>query len=278
VVVVQPGDELQFLHPLPVEALWGVGPATRRRLERFGVRTIGELAQIPVETLVTTLGQSLGHHLHELAWARDPRPVEPVRGVKSVSHEETYATDLQDLAGLGAEAVRLGDAVATRLRKAGLAGRTVSIKVRFHDFATITRSHTTATPVDTGPAITRAARALLATIDPSPGVRLFGISVSGFDGGGGCQLSFARAAETRHPSGHDNWQNGWDSDWRSASQAVDAVRERFGDGAVGPAVLAGDDGLRVKRRGDTQWGPVERPVERPVDRAVDPSNRHPGDR
>jgi DNA polymerase IV len=86
VVVVEPGAELSFLHPLPVQALWGVGPATHRRLERFGVRTVGDLSALPVETLVSALGVSLGRHLHELAWARDDRPVEPQRAVKSVGH------------------------------------------------------------------------------------------------------------------------------------------------------------------------------------------------
>jgi DNA polymerase-4 len=240
VVVVEPGEELAFLHPLPVQALWGVGPATYRRLERFGVRTVGELAEVPVDSLVSALGASLGRHLHDLSWARDDRPVEPVQGVKSVSHEETYARDLHDRGALAAEAVRLGDAVASRLRRAGLAGRTVTIKVRFHDFATITRSQTFADPLDTGPAIAQAASALLAGVDPTAGVRLFGVSVSSLDQGGARQLSLDDAG---NPG------------WAEASGAVDEVRRRFGDDAVGPASLVGDRGLRVKRQGDTQWGP-----------------------
>ena len=242
VVVVEPGRELEFLHPLPVQALWGVGPATYRRLERFGVRTIGELAAIPIDTLTTALGDALGRHLHELSWARDDRPVEPEREVKSVSHEETYAHDLHDLTALHAEAVRLSDAVAARLRHAGLAGRTVTIKVRFHDFATITRSHTLAFPVDTAPAIARTATGLLESIDPGPGVRLFGIAVSNLDQDGPRQLSLE---EVEKPG------------WVEASRALDEVRERFGDRAVGPAALIGDGGMRTKRRGDTQWGPLE---------------------
>ena len=138
VVVVAPGTELDFLHPLPVRALWGVGPATLARLERFGVATVGDLAALPLSTLVTALGEAVGHHLHDLAWGRDARGVEPDRPVKSVSHEETYAHDLHLTSELAAEAVRLADGVAARLRRAGLGGRTVSIKVRFHDFSTIT--------------------------------------------------------------------------------------------------------------------------------------------
>jgi len=247
VVVVEPGQELTFLHPLPVQALWGVGPATYRRLERFGVRTVGELAALPVETLVGALGQALGKHLHELSWARDHRAVEPERAVKSVGHEETYAHDLHDVEALQGEAVRLADAVASRLRRAGVVGRTVTIKVRFHDFATITRSHTLPDAVDTGPAIARAARTLLESVDPSAGVRLFGVSVSNLDASGPRQLSL------------DDGADGAGGEWDRASSAVDEVRRRFGDQAVGPAALVGRDGLRVKRQGDTQWGPSGRP-------------------
>jgi DNA polymerase-4 len=243
VVVVDPGGELGFLHPLPVAALWGVGPATYARLERFGVRTIGELAGVPVESLVAALGQALGRHLHELAWARDVRPVEPSRPVKSVSHEETYAHDVHDLAVLRFEAVRLADSVSSRLRRAGLSGRTVTIKVRFHDFATVTRSQTLPSSVDTGPAIARAAAGLLETIDPGPGVRLFGISLTNL-ASGPRQLSLDDVSDDR--------------DWDRAYGAVDEVRERFGEGAVGPAALVGREGLRIKRQGDTQWGPSGR--------------------
>src|SRR5437868_473046 len=127
VVVVDPGHELEFLHPLPVGALWGVGPATRERLRRFGVATVGDLAKVPVDTLVGALGNALGHHLHALAWADDDRPVVPDAKVKSISHEETYAHDIADRDRLHREVVRMGDAVAARLRESGLAGRTVQI-------------------------------------------------------------------------------------------------------------------------------------------------------
>ena len=244
VVVIRVGEELAFLHPLPVGALWGVGPATHKRLARFGVVTVGDLAAIPVETLVGALGPSLGRHLHELAWARDPRPVEPDREVKSVSHEETYAQDLHERAELAAEALRLADGVAGRLRRAKLAGRTVTVKVRFHDFETITRSLTLPEAVDTALAISRTATGLLEGVDPSPGVRLLGVAVSNLSPGAERQLSLLGADE---PGG----------DWDRATGAVDRIRERFGDSAVGPAALIGPRGLRLKRRGDSQWGPSE---------------------
>jgi DNA polymerase-4 len=241
VCVVEPGRELEFLHPLPVTALWGVGPATDTRLKRLGVTTIGELAAVPLASLTGTLGQALGLHLHELSNGRDPRPVEPVRETKSISHEETYATDHVEHGPLRIEAVRMADAVASRLRKARLAGRTVTIKVRFHDFATITRSQSFPTPVDGGTTIARAAVALLDGVDVSPGVRLLGVVVSNLVEDGARQLSLDDALE---PAG-----------WGDATDAVDAVRARFGERAVGPGVLAGPEGLRVKRQGDTQWGP-----------------------
>ncbi len=153
VVEVEPGRELAFLHPLPVRALWGVGPATLARLARFGVETVGDLAALPEATLVSALGDSAGHHLHDLAWGRDPRPVEPDRAVKSVSHEETYAQDLFARSELEHEALRLAEGVAARLRQAGVAARTVNVKVRYRDFSTITRSVTAPGPVDTGVAI-----------------------------------------------------------------------------------------------------------------------------
>lgn len=240
VVEVAPGAELAFLHPLPVRALWGVGPATFARLERLGVRTVGDLAGLPPEAVTTALGAGVGGHLHRLAWAVDERPVVADHRPKSVSHEETYAVDLRDPDELRREVVRQADAVAQRLRRHGLAGRTVQLKVRFGDFRTITRSATLDEPVDTGPDVARAAKALLARIDPAPGVRLLGVGVSGFDDRPGRQLRLDA------PAG---------ADWEDASRAVDAIRDRFGDGAIGPAAASGPRGLRVRRRGAQQWGP-----------------------
>jgi len=284
VVVITPGRELEFLHPLPVRALWGVGPATYKRLERFGVATVGDLAALPLESLTTALGASLGTHLHELAWGRDPRKVETDRAVKSVSHEETYAQDLHDHAELQVEAVRLADGVASRLRHAELAGRTVTIKVRYHDFATVTRSHTLPEAVDTGPAIARVATTLLEGIDPSAGVRLLGVAVSNLAHGATRQLSLLDGGPAAGPgaaggrdgeegaegrpgggaggrSAGDGGRDGGGGaepsadDWERAVTAVDRIRARFGEDAVGPATLLGGKGLRLKRRGDAQWGP-----------------------
>jgi DNA polymerase-4 len=242
VVVVAPGEEVAFIHPKPVQALWGVGPATRQRLERFGVRTIGDLAALPEDTVVSALGAAVGRQLHRLAWAVDDRAVQPDLPTKSIGHEETYARDHHELATLQLEAVRLADSVASRLRRHQLVGRTVNIKVRFHDFRTITRSRTVAAPVDAGPDIARVATELLEGVDPSPGVRLFGVSVSNLDHGGTRQLTLDGVDATG---------------WVGVGAAVDEIRDRFGDRAVGPATLVERGELRVKREGDTQWGPGE---------------------
>ncbi len=243
VLVVEPEQELSFLHPLPIGALWGVGPSTQRKLERYGIFTVKDLAALPVETLVQAVGNAHGRHLHELAWARDERPVVPESRPKSVGHEETYAKDLHDHESLGREAVRMADAVAHRLRKAGFEGRTITIKVRFHDFNTITRSSTLPAPTSTAAVVASVAKDLLLGIDPGSGVRLFGVSLSNLVEAQDEQLTFDAAVAER---------TGWDE----ASRAVDAIRARFGDAAVGPATLVeGDDGLRLKRQGDTQWGP-----------------------
>ncbi|HUQ38684.1 MAG TPA: DNA polymerase IV [Acidimicrobiales bacterium] len=259
VYVVEPGTELDFLHPLPVEALWGVGPATARKLRSIGVMTVGDLAALPRDMLIGAIGSAHGAHLHDLSWARDPRRVEPVRDTKSIGHEQTYAHDMHDHDELGREAVRLADAVAGRLRAAGVAGRTVSIKVRFHDFSTITRARTLPAPCDEGPELARVARLLLDQVDPTAGVRLFGIHVSGL--GEARQLSFES-----------------DQGWGPASAAVDEIRRRFGDTAVGPAAVVGESGLEIKRKGDQQWGPGEERAARVVEAPAlrEDGNRGPG--
>jgi DNA polymerase-4 len=242
VKVVEPGEELAFLHPLPVGALWGVGPKTLERLQRLGVRTVADLAALDADTVRRSLGTASGAHLHALAWGRDDRDVVPHQRAKSIGHEETFAHDHHRLETLHHELVRLGDSVATRLRAAGMAGRTVTIKVRFNDFRTITRSVTVATAVDTGPDVVRAASALLEKVDPSPGVRLLGVHVSQLADQSARQLSLD---DVEAPS------------WDDATDAIDAIREKFGAKAIVPATLAGPDGIRVKRRGDQQWGPSD---------------------
>lgn len=255
VAVVTAEGVLEFLHPLPVRSLWGVGPATYGRLSRLGVTTVGDLARLPLDVVVGALGSAAGRHLHDLARGVDPRRVEPHHRVKSISHEETFAADRHRADEIHRELVRLSDAVAARLREHGLAGRTVTVKVRFHDFRTITRSVTLPGPVDAGSALRSAADALVADIDPSPGVRLLGLSVSTLHEGAAEQLSLLDAG----PGGSVTSARPPRSADRATDGAVDRIRARFGSGAIGPASVAsrgrGADGLRVKRRGDQQWGP-----------------------
>ena len=213
--VVEPGTELAFLHPLPLRSLWGVGPATEKRLARFGLTTIGDLAAIPRESLIDALGRAHGQHLHDLAWGRDERPVEPDRETKSISAEETFPRDVYDTDMLRAEARRLAEQVAGRLAKQGLAGRTVTIKVRYPDFRTITRSLTGPEPISDGSGVARAAVELLARAELRRGVRLLGVGVSNLVVAPTRQLTLEEA-------GVDD----------GVAQAVEGVRARFGPGAV----------------------------------------------
>ena len=246
VFVIEAGSELEFLHPHPIEALWGVGPATAKRLRQLGISTVGELARVDSKVIESAVGRANGSHLARLARGIDDRAVEPHREVKSVSHEETYGTDRRDLEGLQVEVIRMADSVATRMRQAGLIGRTVTLKIRYGDFATRTRSVTAPAPLDEASEIARLGRALLADLDLTGGIRLLGVGVSNLapsDSGGAEQLALDLTGDA--PSAR----------MASTTAAVDAVRRRFGARSVGPAALLGADGLRVKQPGDTQWGP-----------------------
>jgi len=244
-----PGAELAFLRPLPVEALWGVGPATLERLRRIGVHTVAELGELDEGSLVACLGAAHGHHLYRLAWGRDDRPVEPDRETKSIGHEETFAHDRHTHAELARELVRLSDAVAARLRAHGGAARTLTLKVRFAGFETITRSVTVAGGVSTAHAIVAAVDPLLHAVDPTPGVRLLGVSASNF------------TTSSQQLSLDDLLDEGLDDEhqWLMAEETVDAIRKRFGAASIGPASAVGERGLRVVRRGAQQWGPDEPP-------------------
>jgi DNA polymerase-4 len=244
VKVVAPGEELAFLHPLPVQALWGVGPKTLERLHGRGITTVGDLAALEEPDAQQLLGSAAGSHLWQLSQGLDERDVVPDQRAKSIGHEETFARDHHRYETLHHELVRLADSVASRLRAAGVAGRTVTIKVRFGDFRTITRAVTLPAAVDTGPDVVRAADALLRKVDPTPGVRLLGIHVSQLSDDAARQLSLD---DVDHPA------------WDEATDAVDAIRARFGSDAIVPASLAGPEGIRVKRQGDQQWGPEDRP-------------------
>ena len=178
-VVVAPGTERDLLRPMDVRVIPGVGPATAERLRRVGIHTVAELEEVSEDEMVRLLGKASGHWLYSLARAEDDRPVVPEREAKSVSVEGTYDTDLTDRRLMEGLLTRQATDVAGRLRKHGLSGRTVTIKVRLHDFTTLSRSTTLASPTDSGPTVARLARSLLADLDTSGGVRLLGVGVSG---------------------------------------------------------------------------------------------------
>ncbi len=178
-VVVPPGTEVELLAPMHVTVIPGVGPATAERLRRAGIHTVAELETISLEELVRLLGRAHGSGLFALARAEDDRAVEPERETKSVSVEGTYDTDLTDRKLMEGLLTRQAGQVAERLRKHGFSGRTVTIKVRLHDFTTLSRSSTLPSPTDRATTVGRVARSLLTELDTSGGVRLLGVGVSG---------------------------------------------------------------------------------------------------
>ncbi len=177
--VVPPGTEQDLLRPMKVTVIPGVGPATAERLRRAGVHTVADLEELSLDELVRQVGKSHGHSLHQLARAIDARAVVSERETKSVSVEGTYETDLTDRSLMTGLLSRQAGQVAERLKKHGLSGRTVTIKVRLHDFTTLNRSSTLSAPTDRATTIARLARGLLEDLDTSGGVRLLGVGVSG---------------------------------------------------------------------------------------------------
>jgi DNA polymerase-4 len=251
--VVAPGAELDFLHPLPVGDLWGVGPATLAKLERLGIATVGDLAAAPYAALASSLGAGAASHLHALAQGRDDRPVVPDQDPKSVSHEETFAADLRSFDEVRPELVRMSDAVAARLRHHGFRGRTVQLKLRYGDFTTLTRSTTLPTATDRGTEILATSWTMLERLPVHRGVRLVGVGVS----------NLTRDPAPEQLTLDDSVDDGWDA----TNQAVDAIRERFGASLIRPARLAG----RPQRSGAAPWGPD---AERPP--GENPSGDRPG--
>ena len=253
-MVIPPSRAVPWLHELGVGVLWGVGEATMAVLARYGLATVGDLARTPPATLEAALGKAAGRRLHELAWGRDERRVEPDQATKSVSAEETFETDIADPDVLRGELLRCAVRVGRRLRAAALTGRTVGIKVRFDDFTTVTRARTLPVGVDGDAEITRVAADLLAALLASPAmaggpghehggagagvrpVRLLGVSAAGLSGAGDpVQLTLA----IDEPEGGGASR----AHWEAVDRAADGVRTRFGDAAIGPAsLLARDDG------------------------------------
>ena len=234
-LAVAPGTEEAFLAPLPVSRLWGVGPATRKRLERMSVSTIGEVAALPESALTAALGSSLGQKLRALARNDDPRPVVPDREAKSIGAEETFTVDLNTREACDHELVRIVDRVAARLHDAGLEARTVTLKFRYANFETKTRARTLPAATVLASEFLATARELIDAVDCARGVRLLGVSLS--------QLAPVAAVQGTldldDPAAADDAQRRRRAD---VERAVDAVRDRFGARSVGPASVVAERG------------------------------------
>jgi DNA polymerase IV len=225
-LLVVPADGvLDFLHPLPVAALWGVGERTGKLLARLGLRTVGDIAHIPVDTLQRELGTAAGSHLAALAWGRDERPV--VSGVqeKSIGAEETFPIDVDDPELIRRELLRLSGRTARGLRSAGSMARTVVLKLRLANFTTITRSRTLPEPTDVARKIYATACALYAAsgLDEGARLRLVGVRATG--------LVTASRAATQLAFGERG------PGWRDAERTLDRIAGRFGTDSVRPATL-----------------------------------------
>jgi len=224
-LVIQADRVLEFLHPLPVSALWGVGARTAKVLARLGLRTVADLANAPVSTLERELGPATAAHLSALAWGRDERKVVTGTHDKSIGAEETFGTDIGDPELIRRELLRLAGRTARGLRSSGYVARTISVKLRRADFSTITRSRTLSEPTDVAQKIYATACELYAASGVADGVllRLVGVRASGLSPASraGTQLALGERADT----------------WRQAETAMDRITRRFGSGALRPGSL-----------------------------------------
>ena len=248
---ILPEKELSFLHPLPIERLWGVGRVTSARLRGHGVGTVGELAAVPPATLAALVGSAAAHHLHELAGARDPRAIRVGRRRASIGSQHALGSRPRSPAELDVLLAGLVDRVTRRLRAADRRGRTVVLRLRFADFSRASRSHTMPRATAGTEAILAPARDLLNRAAPlirDRGLTLIGVAVTDFASGQAEQLELPLAAPAR------SWRAGSEPppDARaSLDGALDLVRDRFGAAAVTRAALLGrGPGAEVPRLDD----------------------------
>lgn len=242
-MLVVPADRtVAYLHALPVGALWGVGEKTSAQLERLGLHTVADIAHTPEATLRRALGDASGHHLYELSWGRDDRPVVPESVEKSVGSEETFAHDVDDPVVVLREVLRLSERTASRARAQGYSGRTVVLKVRFADFTTITRSRTLPEATDVTHAVYAVARELYGGLHLERArIRLVGVRLEGLVESS--QLHRQLLLDER-PQG-----------WREAEQAADRASARFGRESVRPASLLSSERTSGNPHGGNPRGP-----------------------
>ncbi|MCX6397775.1 MAG: DNA polymerase IV [Propionibacteriales bacterium] len=227
VLVLPPDRVLAYLHPLDVGELFGVGEKTRARLRKLGLLTVGDIAAIPLPTLKQMVGRASGEHLHQLAWATDRSTVAPRSSQddpeRSMGAEETFSRDSEDPDVISRELLRLAGKVTARMRRAGLVGRTVAIRVRYSNFETITRSRTLADPTDVTAVVHAEAGGLFRALGTGRPIRLVGVRVEGLRPRTGVDRQLALGER--------------EAGWSEADRAVDRADRRFGSGAVKPATL-----------------------------------------
>ena len=244
--VVPRGKEQEFLGPLQVGRLWGVGEATRSALAEMGVQTIGDLAGVPEEAVVRKLGKH-GAHLHRLAHGIDDREVEPEREIKSMGREETFDEDLLEILDLRRQLLDIATRTAARLRSHGLRGRTITLKVKYSDFRLVTREVTLPLGIDDGGEIFRQALMLLEkTAAGKKPVRLLGIYLSNFGAGPGRDPGSGQIPLFGHrpqPGGPSPRSRGLRDPARTEklNEAVDRIRGKYGEKGVRPGTLAGEE-------------------------------------
>jgi DNA polymerase-4 len=230
-IVVEPGGELDFLHPLSVELLWGVGPVTQEALDTLGVKTIGDLAETSEPLLTDRVGKARAAHLRALAWNTDPRGVETTRRAASVGAQSAFGGDHRSPDELRAVIARLSSRVGARMRNKGRKGRTVTVRARFTDMASVTRAKTLRGPTASSAVLYRTGSALVDRIlddHPNRGLNLLGISVSNLERGSTLQLELGVDDDEASPG------NPRELELQALDEAVDALREKFGRRAVGP--------------------------------------------
>ena len=244
-LAVVPADRiLDYLHPLPVSALWGVGERTAEQLHRLGLKTVGHIAEVPIGMLRSALGDAAASHLHSLANGRDSRRVDPVHVEKSISAETTFDVDIDDPAKIRRTLLALSNRVATRLRQSEVAGRTIAIKVRLSDFRTLNRSRTLHSPTDVAKDIFDTSIALFEALRPGDRIRLLGVRAEGLVNSDGMPRQAALGDRERG--------------WSELERAADAATARFGRSAVRPASLLGsDDAGHQRGAGDTDGERVD---------------------
>ncbi len=225
-LVIPAGRELEFLHPLPVDRLWGVGAVTARKLARWNIATIGDIAERPEDELVSLLGPASGRHLHAISRGLDPRRVRAGRRRRSIGSQSALGRRPHSAESLDRVLIAIVERVTGRMRAKGRAGRTIILRLRFGDFSRATRSRTLANPTAATATVLATARSLLRAAMPAiakRGITLIGLTVANLNGGGAIQLELPLEA-------------------RSGSRldaALDEIRERFGSKAVVRAALIG---------------------------------------